>query len=314
MGAVLTTLAVLVCFLISGCQQTETSLAAPQDPGDAWGHVPGAPAGAITGFDPVLPDRDLAPGDEILLGVDFRRGDERKIWFVSVTIAGFDTAGEGGRPPMMDRQFRTGPDTFTLFQSRRWLLEINAWDGEGRAFGGRREAFPADLLRRGFLEACQAVRRYRTVRREGDRAPAKAVNAVMGGAVTLFSVLELVQRIPQLDAILWEVVEKPSPLAVLLEGGLRVNVKPGFDRATRASPPPSLPIAETAWSFPVDLKVNGTTALRCRLLVTDPHAPLHLAGGVLALAARHPTDAARRLRIRVVAARRTTRERTAAAR
>ena len=158
---------------------------------------------------------------------------------------------------------------------------------------------PAAFLREGLAGACEVgLHNWRLLESRESAAVSKVSDADLrtycGGFATLVAFLQLVKDNDVLSSVLWKVIEKPSPFAVLLAGlSISLGIDPHFQAIEIVEHP--LHGVERGYRLPVDLRINDTPALRMELLVVKPDVPMQICGGIVAIEGRHPTRPSRRL-------------------
>jgi hypothetical protein len=146
-----------------------------------------------------------------------------------------------------------------------------------------------------------------------DRAAAAALHvtlaeerALAGGIPALFDYFNSVQQTPDLDSILLKVVSLPSVWSLVKNVGLSPGIAIGSprDRVGPLSLPDwALPTRSLFYALPVELTLNNHHALTVTMIVTDPHPPFLVCGGILGFLAENPDDPQNYLTLRVINAR-----------
>jgi hypothetical protein len=125
-----------------------------------------------------------------------------------------------------------------------------------------------------------------------------------GAAYSLAEFLKVVLSSSELVDILWRVADKPSAWSIIKHGGsVAVGIRSNEDPAVVDSASWALP-RNALYRFPIVIDLNEKPALRCTLVVTDPHPPLLTCAGIIGIAAEPAENSDKRLEIRVVAAHR----------
>jgi len=128
---------------------------------------------------------------------------------------------------------------------------------------------------------------------------------VAEGMIALVALLNVVQQDDVLEDYFWQVVQKPSLWSILRGLGVTATIMASPEKSVRVTRwPAQLPIAGAAYAMPMRVDVNGSTALLIDVLTTDPSRPLALSAGIVAAAARHPTDPTLRFDVQLLGARR----------
>ncbi len=128
--------------------------------------------------------------------------------------------------------------------------------------------------------------------------------ALAGAIPALTSYLQIVQHTEGLNDLLLKLIKAPSVWSIVRHGGVNASLSFGKE-AYPANPadwnlPPSVPV----YYLPADLKVNGQLALKVTFVVTTPHPPLLICGGVIGVLAEKPGDNETYMTLRVISARR----------
>jgi hypothetical protein len=165
---------------------------------------------------------------------------------------------------------------------------------------------PTAFLKEGVDGACEVGMRMTRAASAPSSEP-QASDADMrtfcGGIGALYAFLQVVQNNHVLRSILYEVVEKPSLLSIVLAGfSVSLGIEPHFPLIEPIADP--LPGVGRGYRLPIDLALNGAPALRMELLVVRPLSPLHICGGIIALRATHPTREEHRFAVWLISARR----------
>jgi hypothetical protein len=143
-----------------------------------------------------------------------------------------------------------------------------------------------------------------------DRAAAEAMQltleeerALAGGIPALYAYFNSVQQTPELDSILFKVVSMPSVWSIMKNLGLSPGIAIGSPR--KRVGPLSLPDWElqarsSLYALPVQVSLNNHPALTLTMIVTDPHPPFLVCGGIVGFLAENPDDPENYLTLRIV--------------
>jgi hypothetical protein len=128
--------------------------------------------------------------------------------------------------------------------------------------------------------------------------------ALTGAVPALMSYFDIVQHTEGLEDLLIKLIKTPSLWSIVRHHG--VNVSLFFGKEAYAANPADwdLPASAPVYYLPADLQINGQVALKVTLVVTAPHPPLLICGGVIGLLAEKPGDNASYMTLRVISARR----------
>lgn len=250
------------------------------------------PAGLPRGFDLADASAPWREGDELLIGLRLRRGDERRHWLLQLRLTepiALDGDGDALEPLDWELNINGEPQQFG---SRRCRVDVKVMDGEGNELGRSQPLLPRDFLDRGIAGACRQV--HRQLARWSPRGREHVysgldVRPLAEATVCAVALLQVVEEDSVLAPILWQVIEKPSIWSVVTNLGARVVLRPRFHAVTEAFSPVPAVDAET-FRMPLSLFVNDDAALHVDLFVADSSVPFALCGGVLGATARHPKD------------------------
>ncbi len=239
------------------------------------------------GFDALAPGIGIAVGDEVLFGLRLQRGDEVRDWFLHVVVEGIE------------------PVSWTYEDGKlRELVRVRSavHAGDGEPLGAETLKLERDFLERGLARACRGEGRQRGNLLE-NRGPEDWPESFRA-QVALGQLLAIARKSPILRPLLYEVVDMPSLWSVITHFGARMSMRAHFDDVRAVAGERLGDAGVPAWSLPHELLINGDPALHNHILVTDPHSPLALCAGIVAITSVHPTDPSRVFTMRLVAARR----------
>ncbi|HEX5050298.1 MAG TPA: hypothetical protein VFZ65_00870 [Planctomycetota bacterium] len=239
------------------------------------------------GFDGLRPDLGIEAGDEVLFGLRLDVGETRRDWFLRVAVESIDPSGA---------VYRNGRSHDLVH------VVATVHDGAGELLGTEHLVLGRDHLERGLSRACrgEGLREGKGLFAEGPEDWPESFRAT----VALGQLLGVVRRSAILRGLLYEVVDPPSIWSVVLHLGVSMSTRAYFDEAGPADAVAVGDRTVPVWSLPHELLVNGDPALRSHILVTDPHSPLALCAGIVAITSVHPTDATRSFTMRLLSARR----------
>ena len=299
-----------------------TSACAGPQPTRAWieqlavsnAEAAGEFAGAgrvLATFEPARGDDDpWRRGDEVLFGVELERGAEAVERRLVLFRVQSEPQGAGGAPHRAHQQqgrqqqisLTNADGTETTLTSGTIEVLVEVFEQDGRAIASSRIAVAEAFLRRGFFAACRlADGMVRDI--AAGHLPARDHGTLRNAYVALLAFVHALRGVPSLEDMLWQVVDKPSILSVLLHG-VTMSLNARFDRTEQtAAPTLEASAPHPCYRLPIELSINGVPALFVSLVVAAPTPPLRLAAGVVGLDAMHPTAPERRLRLRLLAAR-----------
>jgi len=126
--------------------------------------------------------------------------------------------------------------------------------------------------------------------------------ALAGIIPALMSYFDIVQHTEGLEDLLTKLVKLPSVWSIVRNLG----VTPGFYFGAKAIPANpadwDLPPATPVYYFPGELRLNGQPALNITFVVTTPHPPRLICGGVIGVLAEKPGDGDTYMTLRVISA------------
>ena len=127
--------------------------------------------------------------------------------------------------------------------------------------------------------------------------------ALAGGFPALFSYFNSVQETPELDSIMLKVVSLPSVWSMVKNLGLTPSLAIGSprDRVGPVSLPAwGFPSRSALYTLPMQINANEHHALTFTMIVTDPHPPFLVCGGIVGFLAENPDDPENYLTLRVI--------------
>lgn len=246
-----------------------------------------ATADLPAGFDALAPGVGVAVGDAVLFGLRLQRGEHVRDWFLHVAVEALE------------------PVSWTYEDGKtRELVRVRSavHAGDGELLGAETLKLERDFLERGLARACRGEGRQRGNILE-NRGPEDWPESFRA-QIALGQLLAIARKSPILRPLLYEVVDMPSLWSVITHLGARMSMKAHFDEVRVVAGERLGGAAIPAWSLPHELLINGDPALHNHILVTDPHSPLALCAGIVAITSVHPTDPSRVFTMRLVAARR----------
>ena len=286
---------------------------------------------------PAPDDTDPVAGDQVLLAITLQSGGRTRDWRLDVRIdavetprmlewrnlAGFELRvqpGEARRLAMERQQAEFRARNVDLEDMARAIpvarLTVEAFDEAGASLGRAMSDAQVHKLRRGLLPACRAGHRQREPMHgrveAGLAAPMltladDAYDDVMtaGAGVALCEELfRILQSNPVTRQILREVLELPSLWSVLTNWGVRVSFTADFFAAERVDPQRFPAAGRELWSVPLVVLLNGEPGFVARVVVGPSGSPDGAIAGIHGVIARHPSDATRRVVVRLAASQR----------
>jgi hypothetical protein len=286
----------LALTLLAGCSGPQPTSNA------AGGEVPRPFADAL-GFDAGTLDRRWRTGDRALYAARFQDGAHDRRWSIRFSVA--DEERDNG--PTTTLAFTTDEDTFTDTSPLHPVHAAVHEDGEDASTVSSAQA-PRLFLERGFTGYCEAIFAWRAAEDAGktvtDEERAEAMRVVAATFGTLSSLLQLIQSVESLQAVLWQVMEKPSLLSLAVNLGVDLTIELGGDvEALGADALPPELRGRPVYRLPLTIHLNGEPALECTLTVTTPAPPLELVAGVVRIDGWRSTDPSRRIVLELLGAR-----------
>jgi hypothetical protein len=237
------------------------------------------------GFDALQTDSGIAVGDRVLLGVRMDRDGEVVVRFVQAEVVAF---AHIKWPP--------GSGEASTGELRRARVHATVLGADGEPLSDDTLVLGMDELERGLLRACCAG----PPTAAADDAEFEALRAID----TLRKVLSIVRRSQALRDLLWQVVDLPSVFSVIWHLGVTVLVAENF---AGSQPGAAFAVGDATvptWTAPIELRLNGAPALRCRVRCTGPGSPLALCAGIVELRAASPSHPQRTVTMQLLGARR----------
>lgn len=256
-------------------------------------------------FDPIdaQTGAEWRAGDELVFGLELVSGETATRWLMQLRVPANAETREG--MIFVKVTDKDGQEDLLEIPSSRSTVDVRIYDADSlRVLGSTQVMMPHMLLKRGVrraAEICAELMQQPKKVRQARAAEAKT--ATTSAFYAIRSLLELVQEDKVLAPYLWKIISKPSAFSLLKNLGVRVQATCEFTRVARASSlPAGIPQLAPPFFVPMHIDVNGERALQIKVLAAEPQRPYALCGGIVALEARHPTDAARRLRITLLSA------------
>lgn len=287
-------------------------------------------------FDSAPASGKLTPGDSATLLVTFcEKGGRRRQWLLHLQVVA-PVAAELATPPPPAMVLYASDGTKLEYPAARAFVTLRLL-GPYVAAAQRRSPEPKDTttrfeLNEGFLgigldQAAAAMMRLQQTGVHGSlnfssqppnaagiakgRKLATAVQLTpeeahaLGGAVpALLSYITIIQQTRGLNDILFQLVDLPSWWSIARHGGVTADLS--FQPKGVAPAGLTgwhLPVSSAVYDLPLRLQLNQQDALHVTLVVTRPHPPVLLCGGVVGLLAERPGDAETYLKLRVLGAR-----------
>jgi hypothetical protein len=128
--------------------------------------------------------------------------------------------------------------------------------------------------------------------------------AISGAVPALMSYFDIVEHTEGLEDLLFKLVKMPSLWSMVRHGGVEAGLQIGKE-ASEANPVDwNLPTSVPVYYLPCTFTLNGQPAVNITMVVTSPHPPLLICGGVIALLAERPGDNETYMTLRIVSAKR----------
>lgn len=252
-------------------------------------------------------------GDSVLLGIALDAGGEQREWYLRATAVGkVHGEYEGHRFTLNDsvRVRRTGnEDGWLRIDFDLVAVSVELFDGEARLVSKTTAMMPELCLQFGLSEYIEQslagsdpfAASAAAVSENGEMIAGNDVRRAVAGWIAIMRIPDFLQRDRGMEQLLWRIIDRPGVLSMIANRGVQMEVGLSGQDATVVSHA----IGEaSAFRVPVSLTLNGRPAVRCEILVTRGDPPLGPCNGLLALDAVHPSDPARRLAVRLLAAHR----------
>jgi hypothetical protein len=122
---------------------------------------------------------------------------------------------------------------------------------------------------------------------------------------TLTSYFEAVGETPDLETIMWKIVNLPSMWSVVRHVGVTATITMDMEKVSPLSLPAGwkVPGGTGVFTLPFRIELNRQPALNATLFVTDPHPSLLACGGIMGFVAMDPADNDIYLTLRVISTR-----------
>ena len=222
------------------------------------------PESLALGFQPPC-DRGVAPGDQVLLAVAFVSNGRRVDRFLSLELDAISGA----------------PDDLTSVHE----VLVTVFDERGEQLSSA-EVTTDGMLFRGFLPAIERCQR------EGDWVGSTVVSTEHGAVFertplgvasgSIVTVTRIIKKCPALLSELWHVVDKPSLLSML--GGVELRSYANFPESYVKR----VDGRAVSCDLPLQLWLNDTEALNCRLRTVDPQGAGAVCGGIVEILGYNP--------------------------
>jgi hypothetical protein len=258
------------------------------------------PALAI-GFDGAVAGGRIAVGDRVLFGVRLDRDAEVEVRFVQAEVVAF----ENEEVEVPGELFDAKAGGIVTGQIRRVFVHAAVHDAEGNVLGDDTVLLDQGDLENGLAAACRgdAVAADPGSALHFSHEIQRAIRA-QSAIEALRTVLSVVRRSQPLRALLWQVLDVPSLFSVIFHFGVKVSVAENFAGSARGAPFAVGAAAVPTWEAPLELRLNGAPALRCRVQVADPASPIALCAGIVSLRAASPSHPQRTVTMQLLGARR----------
>jgi hypothetical protein len=121
----------------------------------------------------------------------------------------------------------------------------------------------------------------------------------------LMCYFEAVGETPDLDTIMWKVVNLPSMWSIVRHVGVTAWMGLDFANVGRLTLPAEwgVPVGSPVFTLPLIVELNQQPALNATLLVTDPRPSLLACGGIVGFVAQNPKNDQTYVTLRVISTR-----------
>ncbi|MCI0677371.1 MAG: hypothetical protein L0Y42_16545 [Phycisphaerales bacterium] len=259
----------------------------------------------MKGFDEPQSNVVWEPDAWMLLGVKVVANDaDDEVWFVRLSTLEDSKSRQGVSVRKFKLPFGIGPLSPGMsFTSPVGRVLVEIYDQQGTLLRSSVRLVPLGFPNASILDSCTRSDFQESTTVEGQPqvnrqsiASLMATLQTLGTARALFPIRASVRD--------HDIFKKPSVLSVLL-AGLQVHLQAHIVESEMVKSPWSLEAAlipRQEAQFPVS--IAGQKVFDCRVVVGPPNPPYNLLGGVLLFEAVHPENTAKRLTIRVLAAKR----------
>jgi hypothetical protein len=291
--------------LLAGCAGPR--LLDAEDP--ALAEFPAELRGAV-GFDELAPEAGNSMGDRLLASIELQGEEGVRRWYVSLTDLGVRGTGVSGSSSSFTINIKG--KTHRLSGRERNLM-VTVQEVGQEAVKTTMVALPEEILRNGLHGAgvaMAAILESGVELKEDmpedalNEVPDEIVRSYVLGWGSAMMMLLIMQENDQLAPILWSVIDRPNPLSILLDGGVKLLLRAGEVRAGDSAPlPPPLDafpcqIAEST------IHVNGKHILDCTFDAVPAVSPFLPSAGIVRVVGTHPSREWPRLVVQVLGARR----------
>jgi hypothetical protein len=272
----------------------------------------------VEGFDAFEPGRGWSPGDTVLLGIAMDAPGVSREWYIKATAIG-------------DLPIKSG-DQIALFSPRdsvrvryagkngaaehRWVrvdynlvpVMVELFDAEAKLLSQNLAMMPEMCLQYGMIDNIELQRDGRgfydsvTVPPDGGELVAgEEQKRFLAGWVAMMKLPDFLHR-ESMQGVLWQLIERPSLFSLLRNGGVSLGLGMDARRAELVEPPP-LGLPAPVYRVPLEVEVNGATAMNCELMLARAVPPLGPCNALIGLDAVNPRDGRKRVTVRLLAAR-----------
>ncbi len=235
------------------------------------------------------------PGDTLRFGLRLEADGEVQQWLLELSLL----APPDGLGARWSTQ-ATLNQRVVEFSFRPVRVAVEVFDADGRAAQRDEATLIDEVLATGPVRLCEFQAQQARLQEKGTKPAVSDAQVVQmaQSAWGIVSLFEAIQTCDALSPILWEVVERPSLLAIVFAGGVTLNIRAETDRARRVEQ--QICGSGPLWELPITVLANDSPALVGKLLCAEPRRPLQLSAGIVGLEASHPTDASRRFSVRLL--------------
>lgn len=131
--------------------------------------------------------------------------------------------------------------------------------------------------------------------------------ALVAGFPALMSYFNAVGETPDLDGIMWKVVNLPSMWSIVQHVGVTAQIGMKLNKVDPITLPAGwkLPAGSNVFTLPIFIQLNHQPALNAVLFVTDPHPSFLTCGGIIGFLAWNPVNDEDYVTLRVISTRST---------
>ena len=334
---------ILFCLLLTVCTAggEETNLLSKLEPVPPFAEVAAvakADGIPLNGIVPVAATHDLAPGDSLTALITLhQKGGRRTEWLVyfEVEARTNNPAGKTNKPEVLYNStgdkfvFSNSPATFRIRSIGPYSDYDSFWGKPVAKDNSASASVNGAFLGLGLERGAEVIHRMCAAHGtnfdfwiSGRPPPRKEVEknqkiaatlnltqeekrALAEWQPTLMSYFEAVGETPDLDGIMWKVVNLPSMWSIVRHVGVTAWIGMDIEKVSPLTLPAgwNLPGGSNVYTLPIFVDLNRQPALKAALFVTDPRPSFLACGGIVGFVAWNPVDEENYVTLRVISTR-----------